>query len=130
MQSAKSYFADLYKRIPYKTEGHYRVIDIFYATDRNLEDESAESPVFGRALADRMTFGTLNVKIDPDITIGKMLPNKLKRRGTIGVQEVGKLGDEEFIKKLSETVAASPHKSLLVMVFGYKDNFEATAIKA
>ncbi|MBN2453639.1 MAG: alpha/beta hydrolase [Candidatus Omnitrophica bacterium] len=130
LQSARTYFADLYKRIPYKTEGHYRVIDIFYATDRNIEDAAAESPAFGRALADKMTFGTLNVRIDPDVTIGKMLPNRLKRRGTIGVQEVGKLNDGEFIKKLSETVAASPHKSLLVMVFGYKDNFEATAIKA
>jgi esterase/lipase superfamily enzyme len=77
-----------------------------------------------------MTYGRLNVKIDPAIRIGQMLPKKLKRHGIVGVQDVGRLDDEIFIKNLSDAVQASPHKSLMVLVFGYKDNFEATAIKA
>ena len=127
--TARTYFDDLYKRIPYKIEGSYRVIDIFYATDRNVIDAAAASPEFGKNLGDGMTYGRLDVKINPEVTIGTMLPKKLKRHGVIGVQEVGKLDDEAFINQLSEAVAASPHRSLMVMVFGYKDNFEATAIK-
>ena len=129
-QDTKAYFYNLYKRIPYKTDGNYRVIDIFYATDRNVESINDQSPIFGSDLAKEMTYGELNVKISPGVTIGTMLPNRLKRHGVIGVQEVSKLSDKDFIAKLSEAVAASPHKSLMVMIFGYKDNFEATAIKA
>ncbi|MFH1189918.1 MAG: alpha/beta hydrolase [Candidatus Omnitrophota bacterium] len=130
IRSAKTYFDDLYKRIPYKTEGGYRVIDIFYATDRDILDAASLSPAFGKNIAKSMTYGELNVKIDPRVGIGTMLPNKLKRHGVIGVQDVTKLDDEAFIRKLTDAVAASPHKSLMIVVFGYKDNFEATAIKA
>ena len=31
-----SYLGNIYKRIPYKTEGEYRVVDIFYATSREI----------------------------------------------------------------------------------------------
>lgn len=130
MLTAKTYFDNLYKRIPYKTDGSYRVIDIFYVTDRDVLDADSPSPMFGKKIAKNMTYGALNVKINPRVSIGTMLPKKLKRRGVIGVQEVSKLDDEAFIRKLSEAVAASPHKSLMLVVFGYKDNFEATAIKA
>ena len=129
IRTAKNYFDDLYKRIPYKTDGGYRVIDIFYATNRDILDEASSSPTFGKDIAKSMTYGRLNVKIDPRVSIGLMLPDKLKRHGVIGVQEVSKLADEAFIKELSDAVAASPHKSLMIAVFGYKDNFETTAIK-
>lgn len=129
-KNAKTYFANLYKRIPYETSGNYRVINIFYATDRNIKSIKDQSPTFANTLSKEMTFGELNVKINPGVTIGTMLPNKLKRHGVIGVQEVNKLDDKDFIAKLSEAVAASPHKSLMIIIFGYKDNFEATAIKS
>ncbi len=130
IQGAKSYFDKLYKRIPYKTEGGYRVIDIFYATDREVISGASPSPEFNRKVAKEMTYGTLDVKIDPTVRIGTMLPDKIKRHGVMGVQDVSKLDREAFIKKLTEAVQASPHKSLMVLVFGYKDNFEATSIKA
>ncbi len=130
VRGARNYFDNLYKRIPYKTDGSYRVIDIFYATDREILGQASSSPEFGKKIAKEMTYGQLDVKIDPGIRIGTMLPNKLKRHGIIGVQDVGTLDNDTFIKKLSEAVQASPHKSLMILVFGYKDNFEATAIKA
>jgi esterase/lipase superfamily enzyme len=127
---AKSYFANLYKRIPYKTEGKYRIVNIFYATSRTPGANNGTSSSFGNSLSGSLAYGTLDVKINPDTTIGTMLPKSLKRHGTIGVQDVRQLDSDAFIKTLTDAVAASPHKSLLVMVFGYKDNFEATAIKA
>jgi esterase/lipase superfamily enzyme len=77
-----------------------------------------------------LTAGTLKARIDPGLKIGKVLPKKLKRKGVIGVQEVAKMDDRAFIKSLSEAVGNSPHKSLLVLVYGFKDNFELTATKA
>ena len=130
LKSSSSYFNDLYKRIKYTIEGRYRVIDIFYATTRKLDDEKKSSVYFTNQLSDSLTTGALNIKIDPRLKIEKMLPYRLKREGMIGIQKIEKFQEDSLIKQLSDTVKLSPHKSLMVVVFGYKDDFEATAIKA
>lgn len=130
MQASAPYLADLYHRIPYKTEGHYRTIDIFYATTRQEKPAKDGSIAFTRNLAEKITCGDLAINVSPDVKIGRMLPNRLKRRGVIGIQEVRATDEDVLIKNISEAVKNSPHRSLLVMVFGYKDDFEATTIKA
>jgi hypoxanthine-DNA glycosylase len=112
---------DIYKRLDYKIDGDYRVVDIFYATSRQAGTSK---------LADETTYGTLDIRIDPRVRIGAMLPDQLKKKGIIELQKTKKLDPAAFTKQLSEAVQASPHKSLLVLVFGYKDGFEATAMKA
>lgn len=119
----------LYHRIPYEVDGEYRITEIFYATDRKIKAEGGEL-YFKPEISDALTTGTLKAKIDPVLKIGKVLPEKLKRRGVVGVQEVVKMSDEVFIKSLSEAVEKSPHKSLLVLIYGFKDDFEMTATKA
>lgn len=130
VKTAGAYFKDLYRRIPYHRDGDYRVMNIYYATTREAEKRSDPSIYFTNKLADSMTFGRMDVRIDSRIRIGKMLPNRLRRRGIVGIQNVEKKDKETLIKELTEAVQASPHKSLLVLVFGYQDNFESTAIKA
>jgi esterase/lipase superfamily enzyme len=127
--TTKAHFSDLYRRIPHKTEGKYKVVDIFYATDRQHDEKNGELS-FNRKLADNITYGALNIKIDPRVRIGTMLPNALKRHGIMRMQDVKTFDEAAFMKQLSDAVKNSPHNSLLVLVFGYKDNFEATAIKA
>jgi esterase/lipase superfamily enzyme len=129
-KTTDSYMKGLYRRIPYTISDNYRVIDVFYATTRNYKESSSKTLPFGADLADETSLGRMRVKIDPSITIGKMLPKKLKARGELGVKQAQMLDEETFIKDLASAVAASPNKSLLVMVFGYKDDFEENAIKA
>jgi len=129
VSSSSSYVKNLYRRIPYTEEGHYRVVDIFYATSRQIKNTKSPSVLFDNRMGDGLTCGELTVKIKPNIKIGKMLPNRMKRRGLIGIQDVRKTEEDAFIKELNDAVKKSPHNSLLVIVFGYKDDFEATAIK-
>lgn len=129
VQSSKEYVKDLYRRIPHKVEGQYKVVTIFYATDRKQSDREG-GVYFTRKMGNGLTYGDLDVKINPRIRIGKMLPNRLKRKGILGVQDVRKTDESEFMKQLSAAVQSSPHKSILVLIFGYQDDFEATAIKA
>lgn len=129
IETSSSYFKDLYKRIRYTMDGRYRVVDIFYVTTRK-SDERTHELHFTNKLSDNVTTGELSIKIDPALKIEKMLPNRLKRQGIIGIQNVEKIEEDIFMKQLTETIKESPHKSLLVVVFGYKDDFEATAIKA
>ena len=114
----------------YKVEGSYRVVNIFYATSREVDYTAKPSPVFKANLANETTYGTLDIRIDPRVRIGTMLPDQLKKNGIIELQNTTRLDPEVFSKELSAAVQASPHKSLLVLVFGYKDGFEATAMKA
>jgi len=129
-QATSSYLQHLYRRIPYKTEGRYRVIDIFYATDRKIEGKTTLAKSFRPELGAGVSYGNVNIRIDPKLTIGKMLPHWYKKSGVIGLQKINPMDENAFIQKLSEKVKSSPHKSLLVIVFGYKDSFEYTAIKA
>jgi esterase/lipase superfamily enzyme len=128
-QESKISIATLYTRVPFRKEGFYRITNIYYATCRKVEKEK-DSLDFLHRMGKETTYGLLDVKIDPRMTIGKMSPERLKRKEFIGVRGVEKLDSEVFLKKLTETVKTSPHKSLLVLVFGYKDNFEATVTKA
>ncbi len=112
---------DIYKRMNYKVEGGYRVISIFYATSREMGTAN---------LAKETTYGTLDIRMDPRVRIGTMLPDQLKENGIIKLKNTTKLAPDVFTKELTAAVQASSHKSLLVLVFGYKDGFEATAMKA
>ena len=112
---------DIYKRMNYKVEGGYRVISIFYATSREMGTAN---------LAKETTYGTLDIRMDPRVRIGTMLPDQLKENGIIKLKNTTKLAPDVFTKELTAAVQASSHKSLLGLVFGYKDGFEATAMKA
>lgn len=125
-----SYARHIYKRLPCKVEGRYRVINIFYATDRKVKEGKSSSVKFKRELAKGLSYGNIKARIDPNIKIGKMLPRKIKRKGLIGIQEVSEFSEEDFMNRLAAEIEDSPQKSLLVIVFGYKDDFDTTAIKA
>ena len=128
--SQKYSLEDLYKRITYRTEGRYRVLNIFYATSRIVDRATGSLQEFKPELAKATTYGTIDMRIDPRMKIGTMLPDKLKKNGLLEMREVKILDPDLFVTQLSEAVKASPHNSVLILVFGYKDGFEATAMKA
>lgn len=129
IQTSSPYFKDLYKRIRYTMDGQYRVIDIFYATTRKPDEGKRSSVYFTNDLAQNTTTGEISIRINPGLKIEKMLPYRLKRKGMIGIQKIDKTDEAIFMQQLSEAIKTSAHKSLLVVVFGYKDDFEATVIK-
>ncbi len=120
----------LYKRIPYTVQGHYRVINLFYASAREIPKDAKTTMDFKPAMGKELSYGTASVRIDPSLKIGKMLPGSFKKKSIIGLQGFSMQDEDVFMNELSEAISRSPHKSLLVMAMGYKDNFEYTTIKA
>ena len=118
----------LYRRVPSKLEGNHRVIQLFYATSRQVQEQNGQLH-FNSELGDGPTLGKLNCKINPLVKIGKITVGELKKKGVIRVQDVERLSNNDFIKELSQAVKNSPHRSLLVLVHGFKDDFELTATK-
>ena len=125
-----TYLEKLYRRIPYKVKGQYRVVDIFYATDRKIKGSVDSLKAFTPKLGDKLSYGIVSVGIDPGLRIGKMLPGLYKRKRIIGLQKTRELNEGAFMHAVSYAVEKSPHKSLLILVMGYKDDFESTTIKA
>ena len=125
----RSHFDGLYRRIAYKTEGDYRVVNIFYATSQKADKEK-DTMYFRPEMGRDLTYGLLDIKINPRVRIGKMTHENLKRRGIIGVQDIRQLESDAFINDLTKAVKASPHHSLFVLIFGFKDSFRSTAVKA
>lgn len=121
--------ANLLKRIPYKTEDKYRIINIFYATSRKTHEPINSPSSFKSHIAEQTSYGSADIKIDPTLTIATMLPKWYKRNEIIGIKNIHPLNVDEFMKELAIAVENSPHKSILVQVSGYQDNFEYTAIK-
>lgn len=119
----------LYRRMPYKLADDHRIISLFYASSRKIENHQGELE-FKPEMSSSLTLGKFNCRIDPLIKIGRVIPGDLRGSGAIGVRDVEKLSDQDFIKALAQAVQSSPHKSLLVLVYGFKDNFELTATKA
>jgi len=130
IQTATPYIKDLYRRIPYKLDGRYRVINIFYATCRDVKEGKDFSSRFLPELGEKMSYGKMDIKVNPRLKIGRMQPESLKRRGMIEMKDIEEIGSDNFMPQLAEAVKNSPHNSLLVLTFGYKDDFEITAIKA
>ncbi len=130
IQTAAPYVKDLYRRIPYKLDGRYRVINIFYATCRDIGEGKNFSSCFLPKIGEDISYGKMDIKVDPGLKIGRMRPAALKRRGMIKMDDLEKMKTDDFISELQEAVKNSPHNSLLVLTFGYKDDFEVTAIKA
>ncbi len=118
----------LYRRIPSEPEGDYRVIKLFYASSRQIQERDGRLH-FNPAMGDGLTLGRLNCRINPSVKIGKVIPSALKKKGVVNVQDIERLNDGDFIKDISQAVQNSPHRSLLVLVHGFKDNFEMTATK-
>lgn len=118
----------LYRRAPSKVEGNHRVIDLYYATSRKVAEEDGELH-FSSQLGDGPTLGKFSGRVDASVKIGKAAPLELKKKGLVEVRDIRRLSDKDFIKDISQAVQNSPRKSLLVVVHGFKDNFELTATK-
>lgn len=130
LMSRESSVKDLYKRVPYKTEGSRRVITLFCASNQKLEGKGTPKAHFTPERSEEITYGTAEIKIDPRLKIGLVLPVGLEKEDIVKVRNVNALDDDAFFNELREAVENSPHKSLLIEVMGYKDSFKLTAIKA
>ncbi len=118
----------LYRRIPSKPEGDRRVIKLFFASSRLIQERNGRLS-FHPEIGGGLTLGRLNCRINPSVKIGKVIPSALKKKGVVNIQDIEKLNDDAFIQDISRAVQDSPHRSLLVLVHGFKDDFEMTATK-
>ncbi len=104
--------------------GGYR---FFYVTNRSLVRENA--PVEGRFGSERrpaLAFGRFDTDIETSLGIGMLTdPSDWFRNEEIRLRDVRSLERQTFVEELRAQVRASPYRSLLVNVNGFRERFHS-----
>lgn len=105
-------------------KGDFRRFQMFYATNRADNKDTFDAR--GSEIGDTILTGTYDVLISPYLIIEPFVWFDKVLVKWAGRQELPK---EKFRSKLRETVQSSPNKSLLVIVWGFRDWFQSAALK-
>jgi esterase/lipase superfamily enzyme len=109
-------------------QGDYR---FFYVTNRAREagEASLEEP-FGRERHDGLEFGRFDAVIEPSLGLGMLInPTQWLQNEEIDLTDVRSLEREAFVDELRALVEASPMRSLLIVVHGYREAFPSALRK-
>lgn len=111
-------------RLPSVQEGNQRRFQFFYATNRKNNDDTFNGR--GNELGDSISTGTFDVLISPYMPITPFVWFDTASMEWADRQEHT---HEKMQSLLAQAVQASPHKSLLVIVWGFRDWFRSAALK-
>lgn len=111
-------------RLPGIQEGDRRRFQFFYATNRENSAETFDG--YGNVLGKEISTGTFDVLISPYMPIQPFVWFDLTSMEWGSRKE---LPQETFHADLKQAVQDSPHKSLLVIVWGFRDWFRSAALK-
>lgn len=118
---ARSAFAG---RLPGILEGDQKRFQFFYATNREHSVETFDGR--GNHLGNDLLKGTFDVLISPYMPIEPFIWFETSTMKWAGHQE---LTQKNFKYQLQQSVKASPHKSLLIVIWGFRDWFQSAALK-
>lgn len=111
-------------RLPSIPEGNQRRFQFFYATNRANNNDTFDNQ--GNELGQDLLTGTFDVLISPNMPIQPLIWFDAKSMQWAHRQE---LNQEKFRSQLRQAVGNSPQKSVLVIVWGFRDWFQSAALK-
>jgi esterase/lipase superfamily enzyme len=111
-------------RLPSISDGDRRRFQFFYATNRANHEDSFNGR--GNELGDDILTGTFDVLISPYMQIKPFIWFDTKN---MEWGDRNELKQGKFQSQLRQAVQASPQKSVLVIVWGFRDWFQSAALK-
>ena len=109
-------------------QGAYR---FFYVTNRHLgSDDVPLEERFGNKREGVLKFGLFDTQIEPTLGLGMLInPTDWFQNEEIQLKQVQPLDKSEFIAKLRQQVQASPLRSILINVNGFRERFPSALRK-
>ncbi len=103
----------------------------FFVTNRRAEtDEGPLKERLGTERKDTLTFGLFDTEIEPTLGIGMLInPSDWFINEEIGIRDIQALDQVGFVEKVRKPVQQSPHRSLLVVVHGFREAFTSALRK-
>jgi esterase/lipase superfamily enzyme len=106
------------------------VFTFYYATDRAPTKDGPGHLKNNRAVGNELTWGTYEAAVDPELSIDvENILGILGASDDIVIRDVAVSEPTEAVAQLKAAVDASPHKSLLIVLWGYKERFDTAALK-
>ncbi|MGB3561663.1 MAG: alpha/beta fold hydrolase [Thermoanaerobaculia bacterium] len=103
----------------------------FYITNRG--PGTGDGTLEGRFSTERearLRFGSYDVRIEPSLSLAVIFdPSKWFRNEEIDIREEREIERIELVRQLREMIRDSPHRSLLVIVHGYREQFPSALRK-
>lgn len=103
----------------------------FYVSNRQPGD--LQGPIEGRYKSERensLKFGSFDTSIEPSLGLGMIIdPSKWFLNEEINLRDVRSLEQQAFIDELRQQVEASPQRSLLLAVHGFREAFPSALRK-
>ena len=99
----------------------------FYVTNRLQENETGPpDQLFGNRRDDRIKFGSFDTEIQTTLGLGMIInPTEWFQNEEINLLGIRSLESDEFVRELRGFVAASPRRSLLIVVHGFREAFDS-----
>lgn len=111
-------------RLPSSPDGNPKHFRFFYSSNRINDKEAINNQ--GHELSKALSFGTFDVKIASYLPILPRIWFDTEHMEWLGKHE---MPEGAFLSQVKEAVAASPNKSLLIVVWGFRDWFQSAALK-
>lgn len=103
----------------------------FFVTNRKkTNDDEILASQFGNARGAELKFGFFDTIIEPNVGLGMFInPSEWFQNEEIVVKKVEALQQQVFVEKIRKLINASPQRSLLVVVHGFREQFPSALRK-
>ncbi len=103
----------------------------FYATNRvPIDEEGSIEERFGSERSGSLSFGAFDTRIEPTLGLGMLInPSDWFLNEEIQLESLRTLEREQLVKELRAQVETSPHRSLLVVVHGFREAYPSALRK-
>lgn len=121
----------LFSRMTVAQLGEQGAMRYFYVTNRAMSEEADELRYrFGASRGTGLKFGTFDTRVEPSVGLGMFInPSEWFQNEEIRIRAMEELRREEMVAQVRALVEASPQKSLLVIVHGFKEAFPSALRK-
>jgi len=120
-----------FRRLQVASHGEYDTFRFFYVTNRRSEGVDVDMDErYGHERRPALEHGFFDTTIEPSLGIGMLVnPTDWFQNEEIQLREVRALERAAFIEQLRQQVHASPERSLLIAVHGFRERFPSALRK-
>jgi esterase/lipase superfamily enzyme len=103
----------------------------FFVTNRQKTEDSDDlADRFGNSRGPELSFGFFDTTVEPSVGLGMFInPSEWFQNEEIGVDVLEALQRDVFVERVSELVNASPQRSLLIVIHGFRERFPSALRK-
>ena len=121
----------IFTRMTVAQLGEQGAMRYFFVTNRTkTNDEEILENRFSNEREDALKFGLFDTKVEPSVGLGMFInPSEWFQTEEIVIKNMEALEHEDFVKQLRELVDASPRRSLLIVIHGFRERFPSALRK-